>query len=307
MIERESDAPDLEDLAAYVDGRLSGERKAQVEERLARDEDYYDVFMENVHFLQEQSQQEQAEEGGGEVVAPAAWWRSWRVVAPLVVAATLVAAIGLGRLSRGPATAEWVARLDAVEIVGLKYWDHPGWTTTRGAPVSPDVRQRELEQTAFRLGARTIDLQVALSARSREEAEIQARRLAILADNDDHLLGMGLIYRELEKSLEDGQDFQALEQRAVDAEAFLKESLGEPAARRFDLGTWMEAGRLAARAGNYEVLAGIVRRGHLARPIDEIQTQLDALERLLDQPELDATDFETAASTFGEIAKALGG
>ena len=45
MIEPVRDSPDLEDLAAYLDGRLSNELKARVEERLARDEDYYEIFL----------------------------------------------------------------------------------------------------------------------------------------------------------------------------------------------------------------------------------------------------------------------
>ena len=72
-------APDLEDLAAFVDGRLSGERKARVEKRLLRDEGYYEVFLETVRFQQEQGQE------GDRVAAvvPIARWRSWRVAAPL--------------------------------------------------------------------------------------------------------------------------------------------------------------------------------------------------------------------------------
>ena len=46
----ESQAADLEELAAFIDGRLSGERKARVEERLLRDEDYYEIYLETVQF-----------------------------------------------------------------------------------------------------------------------------------------------------------------------------------------------------------------------------------------------------------------
>ena len=56
----ESHTVDLEELAAYIDGRLSKDRRARVEERLLSDEDFYEVFLETVRFQQEDAQRDDA-------------------------------------------------------------------------------------------------------------------------------------------------------------------------------------------------------------------------------------------------------
>ncbi len=311
MIELERDAPDLEDLAAYLDGRLSAERRAQVEERLLHDEDYYDVFTENVQFLQQHGQQEQAAAGGGEVVAPAAWWRSSKVIAalavPAAIAATLVVAVSLPRLMLGPTIDDWVARLDAKAVTSSKdLWHDPDWQRPRGGsgstPVQPDLRRQQ--ELAFRIGTRTVDLQVALAAGDRTVARGAATQLKQWTGDSFYLLPYRQAWAELMERI-DVEDPSALRAEVAELERHLAEQgfEGGPA-DRYKLGKWNEAGRLAALAKDAKVLAGIWRRQQIARGIPEIANHLGALEAVLEQPEL---DFAAAEATFSEIADALAG
>ncbi len=293
MTDPERDAPDLEDLAAYLDGRLADELKARVEERLLRDEDYYEVFTESLRF-----QEEQAEETGGEVVTPAVWWRSWKTMAPLAVAAALVAALGLPRLMLGPPTGELLKRLDVGAVVAAgDEWADPGWPRLRGDSRS----DLEPEQRAFRIGTRTVDLQVALVAGDRAAASLAAAQLDQWAD-DDFLVPIGA-YADLRARINGGEP-DALKIQAADLEDHLAEGLEDAAGRRYALGRWNETGRLAALAGDAEVLAGIWRRRRVARGIEKIEPQLERLEDALEQP---APNFAAAAAAFSEIADALAG
>ncbi len=300
MIELERDAADLEDLAAYLDGRLSAERKAQVAARLLRDEDYYEVFIENVRY-----QEEQAVAGNARVVAPAAWWRSSKVIAPLAVAATLVAAVSLPRLVLGPPASDWVERLDPAAVTGIAEWDDPGWDRLRGdadpALRRPDLRRQQ--ELAFRIGSHTVDLRIALEAEDSPAAKNAAIQLEKRAF-ETMVLMAAADYGELKVQIDD-RDFDLLRTRAAELEEYLAEEAfeGTPATR-YALGTWNEAGRLAALTENAEVLAGIWRRRRVAQGIGEIEGHLEALETVVEQPE---PDFEAAAAAFSEIATALAG
>ncbi len=304
MIELEREAPDLEDLAAYLDGRLAGERKAQVEERLLHDEDYYDVFRENVEYLQEHGPQEV---GGGEVVAPAAWWRSWKVIAPLAVAATLVIAFGLWRLILGPSTDQWIAQLDAKAVVSSGTgWDTPGWRVFRGgsasSPIQLDLRRQQ--ELAFRIGVRTVDLRIALAAGDRDAAAGAAQQLKDLTVEDLVLSAISTEYASLKDRIDAGE-LDSLRKQAAELEQYLaKKGFEGPPADRYRLGAWNEAGRLAALAQDGQMLAGIWRRRQVARGIGQIARHIEVLEAALEQPEL---DFEAAETAFSQIARELAG
>lgn len=302
MIELEHDAPDLEDLAAYIDGRLVGERKAQVEERLLHDEDYYDVFRENVEFLQEHGLQEVDD---AEVVRPTAWRQSWKVTTPLAIAATLVAAVGLWQLNREPTAGDWVARLDAKEIVSQEGWDQPGLITLRGNNI--DQGRYGSEEIAFRIGLRTVELRTALAAEHRSAASNLAYLLGELANKAD-LFVESAAYRNLYDQIADAE-FATLIERAADIEVLLAESFeANPLeARGFALGVWAEAGRLAALAGDARVLSDVLQRRHEAKTVDRLTPQLEELEAIVARDNFDETDFEAARMAFSKIARALAG
>lgn len=307
MIETERDAPDLEDLAAYCEGRLSGERKARVEERLLRDEDYYEVFLENVRFAEEEAR------GGAAVARPGAWWRSWRVAVPVAVAAGLALVVGLPKLLL-PSTDEWVARLDAKKVLAQTVtdleWDDPDWYRMRG-PSSP-YRPEEL---AFRLGARIVDLRIALAAGDPVEAGGPAADLRRLTGYDVGLLPLEGAYESLlEKLANDDVEIGKVAAEAASLEAILREHYEDAQtdqeraeAERFALGVWTEAGRLAALAEDAQALAGVYRKRRPARSVEAVRPHLDELSAIVARPDLAREDFEAAAQVFSEIGKALAG
>ncbi len=294
----ESQAADLEELAAFIDGRLSGERKARVEERLLRDEDYYEVFVETVEFKEHDQKSEQK---GGEVVkGPAAWWRSPRVVgvASLAAAALLVVVVGLRLPSQNPSAADWVAHLNVADIVTREYWNDPGWSRTRGTEDCDGA-----EDCAFPLGVRSVDLQVALVAGQRQDAKGAAARLKNLVVGADFVWLTGS-YANLQDQVE-GTDFDELLAQAVQVEESLRESFVDPLnSRRFALGQWAQASRLAALTRDAEALASILRDMPEVRPGDGITSQVERLENLRESPE---PDFDDATATLERLIKTLAG
>ncbi len=303
MIDIENDVPDLEDLAAYLDGRLSNERRAQVEERLARDEDYYDVFMETVRFQEEQGQAED----GGKVITPA-WWQNWKSIAPMAVAATLVLTIGLQSLSPSSPVA-LAGRLNPEAVVNSGVdWDLLGWWTRRGlentAP-SPDLLEEQ--QHAFRIGTRIADLQIALAAEDRETARDVAAELIELTRKVLVLSFFSDYYVDLRRAVTDGAEIDTLRKEAKNLEKQVVDMLDGPLAERFDLGAWNEVGRLAALSNDAKVLRKIWKRRNLAQ--DDIQEKIEphylALQQALESEE--NIDFRAAEVAFQKIARDFAG
>ncbi len=295
----ESHTPDLEDLAAFVDGRLSGERKARVEERLLRDEDYYEVFLATVHFQEQSREQSQEEQQGRETerssTAPVAIarWRSWRVAAPLAAAAVLAIAVGVLR----PA-GDLAAVLDAPALVARgETWTDTGWSVTRsGGPGASGLSSQEI---AFRLGARTVDLRVALAGDD-PQAAIHFAAQAEGWCGDAGLFHLAPHYRHLREQIESGGETEALLDLARQAEEQLAESFEGPAARRFALGRWAEAGRLAALSGDAGALDRVLRRDPGSRSVAAIESQVERLK---------GADLELAVAeeAFRGILHALAG
>ncbi len=289
-------AADLEQLAAFIDGRLSGEQKAKVEERLLRDEDYYEVFLETVRFQEEQKAA--GEGGGGRVV----WWRSWRVAVPLVAVVLLVVVVGLLVPGERPLPGDRLALLDPSAIVAREGWDQPGWTVLRSGNIA-EGRYRP-EEIAFRLGVRAVDLRVALAADDRQAAERLVSVLEQLAGSSDLLL-VSAAYGELGNQFESVEP-EALVTQVAKIERSMFESFeeGAPEARRLALGAWSEAGRLAAFSRDAGALARVVREDP---GIDEVATEIETLELILEGSEPGEDAFEEAEVAFRGIAKSLGG
>ena len=303
MIELERDAPDLEDLAAYLDGRLSEERRSAVEARLLRDEDYYEVYLETVQFLEQERDAPLATEGGGEVVTPAAWRRSLRYMAPIAVAATVVAVLGVWRWMVGPPVEEWITQLDATKIVNQEEWDDPRWRRTRSG--NPQPNRLTPEQLAFRVGTHTVALRIALAAGDPQAAIGPIGQLDNLLADSETLFPFSSDYGDLLSRIEDG-DMDRLTADAARLEASLKEFLEGSEAQRYALGQWNEAGRLAALAGDADVLADVFRNRREALNIMGIEQHLGDLEAIVES-EPGEQAFQAAEQAFSEIAHALAG
>jgi len=280
--------PALETLAAFVDGRLAGSERPAVIAHLADCESCREIVVETRALAGRPLVR--GEEARGEVVPFRRPVRSGSRKAALAAAA-LVAAIAaalwfatrprdvgglLAELGRDEAA---VARLDGD-------WSEPLWSVTRGEGPAVSEKAR-----AFRLGARSAGLDLALAAGDRRSARRLAAECALLVDDVPLADPVAHLYREIARGA--GEPDAALAPLAADAATAARLARESVEAPLWELGRWAEAGRLAAAAG--------VRAG-LPRPplAPEIPAELAVLARDAARPELDAPPAAQAAA-FAEL------
>jgi hypothetical protein len=238
---------DLELIAAFIDGRLSGEERARAVKMLADSDEALEVFASTLR------QQQDASDVKVVPIATARRWRQWKVMVPIAAAAVL--AILPTLVSRGSQAAlatEYAMDLtqDPHFASGLHAdWDQRGWAVTRGSGSTselPGARQvgSALEsKLAFRLGVRLVDLQVALrlgdtALASRLTSEV-LETLNAVAYADP----VAARYAELKSRLATDAVTRSIE-RASDAERELRGLLDAPS---FAFGEWVRAADLAAQ------------------------------------------------------------
>lgn len=296
MTESAHKSPDLEDLAAYIDGRLSAERRAAVEERLVRDEDFYEIFQQTAS---SQDEEDGGQTPGGEVLA----WRRRPAFLALATAAVLfAAAVGFLILRFGPGQ-DVASVLDAAAIAALdRPWSEPGWSSIR----SPrgDLRELSTEELAYRLGVRLVDLRIALAVEDRPRIDRLTEDLEkISAAAGRRSIAAG--FANLRKAVENGELAGAPARLAV-----LEERLAEGfdvfpgAAARLRLGRWTETVRLAALTGDSDTVRRLRRE---APEVAELAPLLAAIDAVLAEPEPSKAKLEALADDLGEASRKLAG
>ncbi|HUP24117.1 MAG TPA: hypothetical protein VNB06_14395 [Thermoanaerobaculia bacterium] len=266
---------DLEQLAAYLDRRLPPQEGAAIEERLAEDDEAFELFAEAARLA------EAPAPPAGEVVDLSLGDRrraATRWIGPLAATAVVLLALGLATLQpwRGlssVASATWVAALpagdDLADILGDR-WTEAAWSEYRSAPGPLASPLFPPEVAAFRIGARTVDLAAALRADDAATASALAAQLESLYPSLESTTAATIVMAQLALTLE-----QAGTQAAAQDLASLDEHHGVEPARYYETGRWAESARLAARAG--------------ARPFFESRLWsrgLRALQRQAQDPEL---------------------
>lgn len=285
-IETFSDAgPDLEDIAALIDGRLEGPERDRVVALLAEDEASYEVFAEALRVQEELSEApplESAGEEGGTVAdvvpierpaqkvrpRPGRRWlpaaRRWRSAVTVAAAAALLIVI-MGALWRQQQQMFWSSDR-ALTVAGLRpgsgspppgsgetgskgpddEWYRGGKIQVRGeAPSSASDR------ADFQLGAQTIDLHIALTFADRPQAKSALQRMDKLLEERALYLEQTDVQR-FQATVEQTSDLRALRDESTRLEQELRQSVG---GLYFDLGVWVEAARLAALVGEREYFA----------------------------------------------------
>ena len=218
---------DFEELAAFIDGRLSGERKARMEQRLLFDEDLYEVFLETVRFREQ--------DGGAASVTPhprafaatdaadkrPRFRRWWGPAAALAAAAVVAFVVVLPRGERS--AADWASLLPPGSPAATygEGWDDAPWSRTRS---EADCQRYGEERCAFRLGAEVLELEVALRAGDAGAAARQATRISDWASGLE-LYFAAERYENLRDRLVAGAPADELRTDATLAEASLAESL----------------------------------------------------------------------------------
>lgn len=293
--------PDLEELAAFLDGRLGAEQRAAIMEHLADCAECYTLFKETVK-LQAELRADAAPiprlAGRRETLRKVVFWL------PYAAALALMLAGGLWWSRRPPtaSAAEWSAplRLGKPQQVA----DLDLGPTARGTPSVP----LPVSVKRFQLGFLLVGLRGALAAENSAKADAALAKLYQRLEEEKPLPpGLLEFYQGARVELQRGQDPRRLLERADSWERRLTRVL--PASPVFELGKWTAAARLATaqRSGEFwqvsrarrfpgwflvqaeatrapgrdelEQIRGLVRRqpfsaanwGELARRLDAIQ------------------------------------
>ena len=299
---------DLETIAAFIDQRLPPEERAEFLERLDREEDLYEVFVEIVRFRDEEMAEGiegNPEDGdGAEIIAHRAGrnWSRWTLPA----AAMLFVAVAVGWISWSiggtePAHVEKLVADGRLDVRLGDGWLTPVWSEVRGVSrLSSDA------DTAFRIGVRDVDLQVALLLGREDDAVGLTHELERLLAGIEFSELVQKEYAALRGSIEarGTTSPELIDQAAAIREvgqAYLPQ-LGEA----YELGRWTETGRLAAKGSNVEVLTSSDFRKTLvalrasAGWEDEVQDKLTELSRRLSSPS-DELDLEALETAFDSI------
>lgn len=240
---------DLELIAAFIDGRLAGEDRARAMKLLADSDEALELY---AHALR---QQQSASDAPVVPIASRRRWRQWKVVVPIAAAAGLALAVIPTLSRRGPSSA--TAREYAVELghdphfaSGLSDgWDQRRWAATRGAgslgqPSATRQAQGAAESAlAFRLGVRTLDLQVALQRGDTAAAGRVIGEILETLNSVPLSASIAERYATLKSGLASDTRAQAID-RAADNEGKLRDHLGSAS---FGFGQWVGAAALAAR------------------------------------------------------------
>lgn len=242
---------DLELLAAFIDGRLSGEERARAVKMLADSDEALELF---ASALREQ----RAPSPAVVKVVPittARRWRQWKVMVP-VAAAAVLAIVMVPRLM-GPGGQPGLANEYAMELArdprfagGLRAgWEERGWSVTRGggltreAPGTPRAGSATESKLAFRLGVESVDLRIALG---RGDTALAGRLTSEVLETLN-AVGFSDLVRARYTELKSGLAADALPrsiERASDAEREMRDLLGSAS---FAFGQWVRAAELAAQ------------------------------------------------------------
>lgn len=255
--------PDLEQVAALIDGRLPEADKATLTDHLASCRNCYELFAETARFVHDRGAADA--DVRARVLRPSG--RRWRRI---TVGATLLAAAAVGAvLVWGPAldrsgvevlpASVLVNILDPDDAAGAaiaETMDERGWPILLGEPEGPTPAQ----ESSFRLGVRVLELAAALEAGDRRVAELLTYRIETILDGMTDTGAARALYAEPEgirAQLQAGAALDELRERAKEADELLgpEAETGAPGFVEplwFAFGKWAAAGELAASTGQLE-------------------------------------------------------
>lgn len=301
---------DFELIAAFVDGRLSGEERERAVRLLSESDVAFEVYSDALRAradLRDESvvpiTAARRRRGG----------RGWWGIVPLAAAAVLLVAIFPRVQARRDqaafaAPATLIARpllqqTNLVRALGAG-WDERDWSVTRGGP------SRLVDSTiAFRLGVRAVDLQVALAAGDTSRAGRLSAEIVASLEPVPFANAVQADYSALRSRLAQGEPRDTLIASATRAEVALEDFLQSP---WFDYGKWLGAGELAARARSAEFFAddrtarfldAAVNRRELAPGDAESLRQLAVLAK----QGVAGEEFDTTREIFRTLIRRHGG
>lgn len=300
---------DENDLARFLDGALSEEQRASAVAHLSDSEPDAELLADAAYLLRELGAQKAApaekdaearhlptnekDTGSNPKVVelrPPSTTRArprrvparWLALAA-VLAGVLLTPLALSRFgSRGPAGPGDYAALLSHPGAGLPegWLENPAWSVTRGGPGGDPSTETD-EGVAARIGALSVELELAVASRNAEQADLLCGRIEGLWSNvragGPFPIDCGRIVAEAGQPA--AEDTPALRQGG---ESLAQTFLYNP---HFALGAWAEAARLAAArrdAGFFEAkrsrraLDGFAQSDDLAQPAREAAQQVRA-------------------------------
>lgn len=240
---------DLELIAAFIDGRVSDEDRARVVKLLADSDEALELY---AHAFRER--QAALDVKVLPLARPHRRWQ-WKVIVPVAAAAALAIVMVprlTGRHSQPLSAREYAMELgrDARFADGLREgWQERGWSVTRGAGASPEANSTRQAGTpqesrlAFRLGARSVDLDVAIQRQDTALANLLTGEILETLGSVAYSEPVVTTYRELRSRLAIDTRARLIE-RASGAEGDMRDLLNSPS---FAFGQWAAAAELAAR------------------------------------------------------------
>lgn len=297
--------PELEELAAFLDGTLPEEDRARVMEHLADCEECYEIFAGAASF--------QKDSRADSVVPFPSPVRRWL---PLAAAALLAVAVGV------PVYRAFMTPPDmAIGELAAPYRDNADaasaelWLGTqyRGGAGQDSERVRDY----FQLGLQVTNLHLSLVTGKQEiSSGTVIPQIYDLLDGES-FYGMASYqpsYRELRGKIDEGRPLQELLDKAVELDRDLDGDLEEaPLAPYFDLGKWTAAARLAAvtenpdffdRRDNRRFPSWFLREERDSIEEPEVAAALREIQTILGQDEIDygtlRKNLETILTTYDD-------
>ncbi len=241
---------DLELIAALADGRLSGGERNRALERIEADEGLREVLAETLRFREEEARAEGTVSALPSRGGPS---RGWLLSAAAAAALAAVALVWWRPGAGGKALdVAWLGEELAAPGLGERLaggWYEQGWSVTRGPAPEAEAAGAVIP---FRVGVRAMDLEAALRGGRSADAALLTERLQALLASVELAEPQSRSYAEARGALGAGDAAGALELARV-ADRLNSDHPGFDAAA-YELGKWAEAGRLAATAGNEDLL-----------------------------------------------------
>jgi hypothetical protein len=254
--------PDLETLAAFVDGTLTPAERRSVVVHLASCAACYEVVTETLHGEEEATEEEAEPVPAPVVLHPRFRRRTWWLAA---VAAVLVVAVLLPGLRDGGAWHEV-----AEGVVVADYSD--GWGAPEGSPHRGKGAPSADSFSDLRVGALLADVQVAIQSGNRDAVE--ERLDTLMRELNGSLNWRAQKVRDLRETVKSEGLTPAVHQGIV----ALRDDLASRPGMELRLGFWAEIGRLAVASGD----DGLLRERRWRRQLREFE-DADLAEPLPDR------------------------
>lgn len=303
--------PELEELAALIDGRLSAGRAVHVRAHLASCEECREVFFETVDFVrEEEARKAKAALLPFERPVRKATWKS-RLAVALPTAAVLALSASLVYVQFfAPPRVAWAKLASNLghRPKKLKY-EALHDPIMRGIPRPGG----EISQQSFRLGVALVNLQVSLEGEKQTPADNALAKINGLNELLEQAPEVKKFYINLHNRLP--QHLRPWAERAEKMADSLRGSSGGTADDLYlDFGLWSEAGHIAAAAEDERFLTSRDNRRfptYLRRKLkkdgdklpSEVEAPLQEIEKTLDRDRLTTDDYRRLGEYYEEIMR----